>query len=190
MDMQNRFLYITAAIVVIGAAAMAFYGDRFMGAPVGVVYVFSGVVIVFIAVSVITSRRSGGRAPEDTSAPGHVYEERRRAPRVYHVPKDRPYLQIDETEYEVMNISERGLRFANPQTTRFQRWIRGDLFFSDGNRLEIDGIVVRNHDHHISLQLLTTIPISVVEKESQHQMDRLRQQIAPAAVAKGETANT
>ena len=175
--MQNRFLYITAAIVVIGAAAMAVYGDWFRDAPAGVVYAFSGVVIVFLAAAVITARRSGRPAPEesDPDAPGHIYEERRRSPRVYHVLNDRPYLQIDDANYDVVNISQRGLRFANPQNTSFQRWIRGDLFFSDGNRLEIDGIVVRSHDHHVSLQLITTIPVSVVEKESQHHKDGRRQ---------------
>jgi len=68
-----------------------------------------------------------------------------------------PRLKTGAYEFEVKNISEKGLCLANSKKIMLSGWISGTLLFSDDSSKEIDAIVVRNRDDEIGLHLVGPI---------------------------------
>jgi hypothetical protein len=70
-----------------------------------------------------------------------------------------PRLRTGAYEFEVKNISEKGLCLVNSKKVMLSGWISGTLIFSDDSSKEIDAIVVRNRGDEIGLHLVG--PMSV-----------------------------
>lgn len=68
-----------------------------------------------------------------------------------------PRLKTGAYEFEVKNISEKGLCLANSKKIKLSGWISGTLIFPDDTSKEIDAIVVRNRDFEIGLHLVGSI---------------------------------
>ena len=71
-----------------------------------------------------------------------------------------PRLKTGAHEFEVKNISEKGLCLANSKKVVLSGWISGTLIFSDDTAKKIDAIVVRNSDGEIGLHLVGPISVS------------------------------
>ena len=72
--------------------------------------------------------------------------ERRLYVRVEYPTGTGPRLVIDEYEYEVMDISERGVKFITDYPERFSprlKEIAGNIIFRDGKSCEIQGAILR-----------------------------------------------
>ena len=85
--------------------------------------------------------------------------ERRLFLRREYKPNERPTLKIGKFDFEVIDISKRGLRFINKNKINLEGWISGTLTFLDNRSIEIDGIIVRKQNNEIGLHLVG--PISV-----------------------------
>ncbi len=88
----------------------------------------------------------------------HGAGEKRRYYRVKYPPTERAKLKTGEYEFEVMDISEKGLRFLNDKGQKFTEWVRGTVIFHDGEMLDIEGRIVWRRDDEISLRLITPVP--------------------------------
>jgi hypothetical protein len=169
--MRTKVIFILTITVTLGLVLIASNREWFMSSPNAFIYFFTGVIVVVVATAIGLTRRDRGRRGNIPS--GQVpenREERRRFERIQHRLNARPTLTIDGETYEVRDISEQGVRFANPENRAFQKWVHGRLLFSDGADLEIDGVIVRKQPGEIGLQLITTIPGDVIARESRFRL--------------------
>ena len=94
--------------------------------------------------------------------------ERRTFVRIIYKPSQRAILKIASHEFEVFDVNESGIRFANPSAKTLATFVRGTLVLLNGERLEIDGKVewLRNREVGISLNFM--IPSEAIEKEQRY----------------------
>ena len=93
-------------------------------------------------------------------------QEKRRYYRIEYPASMRPILKIRKHEFEVMDISEKGIMFLADKKTRFGRWVSGEITFYDGQTIGIEGKVVWKHENDIGMFLnLKSIPYSKILSE-------------------------
>ncbi|UCD33078.1 MAG: PilZ domain-containing protein [Desulfobacterales bacterium] len=85
--------------------------------------------------------------------------DRRKYSRREFKPKEKPTLKIGKIEFEIIDISERGLRFINKHQINLEGWVSGTLTFSNRHSIEIDGIIVRKKKNEIGMHLVEPIDI-------------------------------
>ena len=61
--------------------------------------------------------------------------ERRRYFRLSYPPDARPTFKVRTHELEVLEVSEKGLRFLNDKEVKLAEWVRGTILFHDGELL-------------------------------------------------------
>ena len=83
--------------------------------------------------------------------------ERRQHPRTRFDSPDRPRLKIGVQEFEVIDISAKGVRFVNDKKVSSKGWINGTIIFSDSKSIDIDGIIVRQESGNLGLHLISPI---------------------------------
>ena len=105
---------------------------------------------------------------EDQSFEG---PEKRKFFRVKYIPSAGPTIRIGNHDFEVVDISERGLQFLNDKNVKFAEWIRGTLTFSDREALVIEGRIIWRGGAKIGLKLVTPIPYVRILKEQRYQVD-------------------
>ena len=80
-------------------------------------------------------------------------EKRKHGRKVF--PEDqRPLLKIGIQEFEVVDISKKGIRFVNNQNIASNGWINGTVVFPNHESVDIDGIVVRQKDGDMGIHLV------------------------------------
>ncbi|MBN2467982.1 MAG: phosphohistidine phosphatase SixA [Deltaproteobacteria bacterium] len=94
--------------------------------------------------------------------------ERRDYFRVVYPLAQRPRLRIRHYEFEVQDVSEKGIRFLIDTKITFAKWVQGVLVLHDDRTVEIDGKIVWRHGHEIGLQLISPIPYTHILKEQQY----------------------
>ena len=85
--------------------------------------------------------------------------ERREYLRKTYAPEKRPRLKIGINEFEVIDISEKGIKFQKAKKTTVEGWVQGTIMFKENRCISFDGIVVRNRDGEISLHLIDPINV-------------------------------
>ena len=85
--------------------------------------------------------------------------ERRSYTRKEYKLEERPRLKIGNIEFEVIDISEKGLKIINKKKINIEGWISGTLTFLDNRLIEIDGIVVRKQNGEIAVHLVGPIDL-------------------------------
>ncbi len=78
----------------------------------------------------------------------------------------RPVLKIDKVEFEILDISDQGLKLLNDKKIKLEGWISGRLKYPDNRSVDIDGIVVRKRKNEIGLHLVEPIHHNVSTSES------------------------
>ena len=84
-------------------------------------------------------------------------QEKRQHPRTVFESQDRPMLKIGLQEFEVIDISEKGVRFVNDKKVGSKGWVNGTIIFSDSRAIDIDGIIVRQESGNLGLHLISPI---------------------------------
>jgi hypothetical protein len=124
--------------------------------------------IPIMAISYSSKKKAVVRDADSSSLPN-----RRDCYRIAYAPHERPVLRIEspslaltgENEFEVLDISEQGIRFLNDQNVYFSQAVQGDLIFVDGEAVAIEGTIVREKGSQLSLKLSSAIPFKSVIKE-------------------------
>ena len=83
----------------------------------------------------------------------------------------RPRVKIGAAEYSVLEISERGLRFAESSSGEFQsdQEITGCLIFSDGESFQLRGRVVHaKTGRYVGVHLIDQIPLAKIISEQRY----------------------
>jgi len=104
---------------------------------------------------------------------GIEHQDRRGLYRVTYPPEARPKLKIKSREFEVINLSEKGIRFLLDKQIEFTKWVRGRVTFQDGESLEVEGKIIWKKPDEIALSLLIIpIPYERVLKEQRYLINR------------------
>ena len=98
----------------------------------------------------------------------HNGVERRAYFRVNYPPTERPILQIGKNEFEVFDISERGLQFWNNQNIKLPEWVRGTITLHNNVPLNIEGRIVWKYESGIGVKLITAIPYARILEEQRY----------------------
>ena len=78
----------------------------------------------------------------------------------------RPTLKIRKHEFEVIDISEKGVRFLFDKNIKFGRWVNGDVSFYDGEAIGVEGKIVWKDEENIGMFLtIKSIPYSKILSE-------------------------
>ena len=87
--------------------------------------------------------------------------ERREYFRKTYTLTERPRLKIGINEFEVIDISEKGIKFNKDKKINVEGWVQGTIMFKNNRCVNIDGIVVRNRDGEIGLHLIDPIDLDL-----------------------------
>ena len=86
--------------------------------------------------------------------------ERRTFVRIIYKPSQRAILKIASHEFEVLDVNESGIRFANPSDKTLATFVQGVLTLLNGDHLEIDRHVGRyvSADEEVSIAPVRKTP--------------------------------
>ena len=83
--------------------------------------------------------------------------EKRQHPRTVFDSENRPKLKIGLQEFDVINISEKGICFVNDKKIDTRGWVNGTIVFSDARAVDVDGIIVRQESGSVGLHLIAPL---------------------------------
>jgi len=174
--MRRRIIGIVAAVVVLLISIYmklnSVYATNIDAYYVVNLIIISATVSVALGLSLMLSyssrKRAAARAADESALPN-----RRDFFRIVYEPSQRPLLRIEapsleltgEHEFEVLDISEKGIRFLNDQNVHFSETVQGEIVFVDGETVPIEGHIVRGKGSQLSLKLSAAIPFKSVVKE-------------------------
>ncbi|MCA9264291.1 MAG: PilZ domain-containing protein [Planctomycetales bacterium] len=87
---------------------------------------------------------------------------------------DRPQLLLDGRNYEVSEISERGLRIYCTQTSKFEvgQCVEGVIIFHDGESAKISGTVGRLSDIEVVVVRVEGVTFARMVDEQRHLINK------------------
>ena len=78
----------------------------------------------------------------------------------------RPTLKIRKHEFEVVDISEKGVRFSADKKIKFGRWVTGNITFYDGQVVGVEGKIAWKREQTIGMFLtVKSIPYQKILSE-------------------------
>jgi hypothetical protein len=83
--------------------------------------------------------------------------EKREHTRRFFTSDDRPTIRIGIQEFDVIDISERGVRFVNDKKVTQKGWVNGCIVFPGKVPIDVDGVIVRDEDGDMGLHLVAPI---------------------------------
>jgi hypothetical protein len=97
---------------------------------------------------------------------------KRQALRVAYLADYKAVLRIKEIPYEVVDVSEGGIRFLIGQQEIAKRRVAGELSLLRGDVLEVKGQIEERQDHQAALILKDLIPFFILSREKAY-VDRM-----------------
>ena len=93
-------------------------------------------------------------------------QEKRKYFRLEYPASIRPTLKIRKHEFEVVDISEKGVRFSADKKIKFGRWVTGIITFYDGQVVGIEGRIAWKRGESIGMFLtIKSIPYPKILSE-------------------------
>ncbi|MBT3256564.1 MAG: PilZ domain-containing protein [Deltaproteobacteria bacterium] len=86
------------------------------------------------------------------------HHEKRKYFRIEYPAPIKPTLKIRKHEFEVEDISEKGVRFSADKKIKFGRWVTGNVTFHDGQAIDIEGRIAWKRGESVGM-FLTVKPI-------------------------------
>jgi hypothetical protein len=103
----------------------------------------------------------------------YEYIERRKDSRTEYLNIERPRLKIGKHKFEVLDISQRGLKFLNDKEVNLSEYISGKLTFLCGESIDIEGSLIWEQDDDFGLYLKNHIPSDIIQKEELYIQEQL-----------------
>ena len=94
--------------------------------------------------------------------------EKRTYIRITYRPENRPKLKIGETDIDVVDISESGIRIVKHKKIKLDKRIHGTMTLLCGESVAIDGDMVWEKNGEFGLLLKHLIPSDDMEKEKKY----------------------
>ena len=89
--------------------------------------------------------------------------EKRKHPRVKYPSAHRPVFRTVGYECKVKDISRGGLKFTHLDKNKLEGWVSGTLDLGNGNRIDLEGIVVRTDSQDMGLAFIVELSEEVME---------------------------
>ena len=83
--------------------------------------------------------------------------EKRAHARRFFSPEERPTIRIGLQEFEMIDISEKGVWFVNDKIILQTGWVNGTIMFPGQGPIDIDGVIVREEGGDMGLHLVGAI---------------------------------
>jgi len=94
--------------------------------------------------------------------------DRRNYSRIVYQPGNRASLIVGSQIYEVMDITESGIRFINENPLAPETEISGSILFLNGEMVDVEGLVEWQEEGEVGMSLSEFIPAKVIQQESRH----------------------
>ena len=94
--------------------------------------------------------------------------DRRKHFRLTYLKEGRPTLKVEKHNFEVLDISQRGLRFLNDKAIRLPKYVSGKLIFTDGESIDIEGLLKWEHDDYFGVYLKDLLSPAILQKEQRY----------------------
>ncbi len=91
--------------------------------------------------------------------------ERRKYLRIKYLNIEKPKLKIGKHKFEVLDISQRGLKFLNDKEVNLSEHISGELTFLCGESIDIEGSLIWEQDDDLGLYLKNHISSDMIQNE-------------------------
>lgn len=89
-------------------------------------------------------------------------ENRRRHFRLEYPPGERPVFNVRKYVFDVVDVSQSGLRFVNDKDARFGKWLSGTIVFPSGDTIERDAKVIWSYQNVYGVEFLIRIPFKIM----------------------------
>ena len=93
--------------------------------------------------------------------------ESRKLVRLEYPRTQRPRLNLGEMGFEIVNISERGIKIINDRPLGLDRSVKGEVDLLCGKHLQVEGEVSWSLNNEMGLMIVTT-PASFIEEEKKY----------------------
>ena len=101
-------------------------------------------------------------------------QEKRKFFRIEYPASIRPTIKVRKHEFEVLDISEKGVRFFLEKEIKFGRWVNGNITFHDGKTISIEGRIAWKRGENVGMFLtVKAIPYTRIIAE-QRLLSRFR----------------
>lgn len=87
----------------------------------------------------------------------YVGIEKRAHTRRFFTADNRPTIRIGPQEFDVIDISERGVRFVNDKKIFQKGWVNGTITMPGRTSIQVDGVIVRQENGDLGLHLVASI---------------------------------
>ena len=94
--------------------------------------------------------------------------ERRTYFRISYQPEKRPKLVIGKHEFDIVDISESGIRFVNNKKIGVKKKVLGKATFLNGESVIVEGNIVWEQNGEFGLLLKHVIPSATMEREKKY----------------------
>jgi len=94
--------------------------------------------------------------------------ERRNYYRVVYGPGKRPLLSVGDMEFEILDITEGGIRFLGGQDMNLPPSFEGTIAFLSGAALRIKGRIEWIQNGETGISLYKHLPSAIIQKERQY----------------------
>jgi hypothetical protein len=91
--------------------------------------------------------------------------EKRKYFRIIYLPWERPFLQLKNERFKVIDISKNGLKFLNNAGLPLPAHIDGTIKFTDGEILRVSGRIEWELNDYSGVYLHSDIPMARIQKE-------------------------
>ena len=111
------------------------------------------------------------------SGPAQAKGESRRAHyRIDYPEGDRPHLRYGKRRYEILNLSEGGIKIEIPQSDELplEETLSVTIELVGGKEIEVEGHVLRRDTDTTVLHLSSRVPLSVIVEEQRQQIAKYR----------------
>lgn len=102
-------------------------------------------------------------------------ENRRRHYRLEYPPGERPVFKVRKYVFDVVDISQGGLRFVNDKAVKFGKWLSGTIVFPSGEMIERDARVVWSYHNVYGIEFLIRIPFKIMLEQQKLLINLSRQ---------------
>ena len=175
-------LLVAAVVAAAWAKATYFPAPSARTAYQFTAFFFAAVGVMALVVSSMASERS--RQARRVKLEKYM-DNRRETFRIPYPEGERPRLVAEDDGagggvsgvFDVLDVSEEGVRFRAGLDLEPGRVVRGEVVFPTGKRARVEGTVVRRDGDQISLRLRRTVPGSIIVEETR----RLRSHLKPGA---------
>lgn len=92
--------------------------------------------------------------------------ERRKNLRITYLNIEKPRLKLNKHKFEVLDISQRGLKFTNDKEVILSEYINGKITFLCGESVIIEGSLIWEQDDDFGVYLKNLISSDMIQKET------------------------